>query len=238
MRLRVAGFGEAADVRPEGGEGGIEVLPGGATRWSFRGARVDLPLPGMHNVRNALIALGVSTEFGVPVEDSAKSIAAMAAPKMRNEWRRVGSLNVLADCYNANPPSTRAAIDLLASLPGDVAKIAVLGTMRELGDHAADLHRSVLQAALSRLGSGIDRLVVTGDFVAALDDGAGDGKVIAVEDPLEAYASLRPLLKGDETILLKGSRGVALERIIPLLENDFAGTDPRDDATHTAHAGA
>jgi UDP-N-acetylmuramoyl-tripeptide--D-alanyl-D-alanine ligase len=47
---------------------------------------------------------------------------------------------------------------------------------------------------------------------------------------------LRPLLKGDETILLKGSRGVALERLIPLLENDFAGTEPKD-ATHTAHAG-
>ena len=236
MRLRVAGFGEAASVRPEDGEAGIEVLPGGATRWTFRGTRIDLPLPGMHNVRNALIALGVSTEFGVPVEDSARSIAAMAAPKMRNEWRRVGGLNVLADCYNANPPSTRAAIDLLASLPGDAGKIAILGTMRELGDHAADLHRSVLQSALSKLGGGIDRLVVTGDFVAALGDEAGE-HVIAVEDPLEAYASLRPLLKGDETILLKGSRGVALERIIPLLENDFAGTGPKDDATHTAHAG-
>jgi UDP-N-acetylmuramoyl-tripeptide--D-alanyl-D-alanine ligase len=239
MRLRVAGFGEAADVRPEGGEGGIEVLPGGATRWAFRGARIDLPLPGMHNVRNALAALGVSTELGVPVEDSAKAIAAMAAPKMRNEWRRVGGLNVLADCYNANPPSTRAAIDLLASLPGDVDKVAVLGTMRELGDHAADLHGSVLQAALSRLGHGIDRLVVTGDFVAALGEGTTtDATVIAVEDPLEAYALLRPLLRGDETILLKGSRGVALERLIPLLENDFAAADPKDDATHTAHAGA
>jgi UDP-N-acetylmuramoyl-tripeptide--D-alanyl-D-alanine ligase len=80
----------------------------------------------------------------------------------------------------------------------------------------------VAQSALSRLGSGIDRLVATGDFVAAVRElGAGDA-VIAVEDPLEAYAELRPLLKGDETILLKGSRGVALERLIPLLENDFA----------------
>ena len=233
MRLRVAGFDEQADVRPEQGERGIEVLPGGATRWTFRGVRIDLPLPGMHNVRNALIALGVSTEFGVPVEDSARSIAAMSAPRMRNEWRRVGSLNVLADCYNANPPSTRAAIDLLASLPaGGGAKVAVLGTMRELGDHAAELHRGVAQAALSRLGSGIDRVVATGDFVAAVRAlGAGPG-VIAVEDPVEAYAVLRPELKGDETILLKGSRGVALERLIPLLENDFAND------TATAHAGS
>ncbi|HET7463961.1 MAG TPA: UDP-N-acetylmuramoyl-tripeptide--D-alanyl-D-alanine ligase [Longimicrobium sp.] len=231
-RLRVAGLGERADVRPDGGAEGIEVAPGGATRWSFRGVRVELPLPGMHNVRNALIALGVSTELGVPVEDSAASIAAMPAPKMRSEWRRVGTLSVLADCYNANPPSTRAAIDLLASLPSEGGKVAVLGTMRELGGHAAELHRGVLLGALGRLGNGIDRVVATGDFVAAARElGAGEG-VIAVEDPLEAYAALRPTLTGNETILLKGSRGVALERLIPLLENDFA-TD-----TATAHAGS
>ncbi|HEV7588294.1 MAG TPA: UDP-N-acetylmuramoyl-tripeptide--D-alanyl-D-alanine ligase, partial [Longimicrobium sp.] len=116
-RLHVAGFGDAADVRPDGGNAGIQVLPGGATRWTFRGVVVDLPLPGMHNVRNALVALGVSTELGVPVRDSADAIASMPAPRMRSEWLRVGTLDVLADCYNANPPSTRAALELLASLP-------------------------------------------------------------------------------------------------------------------------
>ncbi|HET7231365.1 MAG TPA: UDP-N-acetylmuramoyl-tripeptide--D-alanyl-D-alanine ligase [Longimicrobium sp.] len=232
MRLRVAGLDEQADVRPDGGAAGIQVQPGGATRWSFRGVPVELPLPGMHNVRNALIALGISTELGVPVEDSARSIAAMAAPKMRSEWRRVGSLNVLADCYNANPPSTRAAIELLASLPADGEKVAVLGTMRELGGHAVELHRSVARGALERLGNGIDRVVATGDFVAAVRElGVGEG-VIAVEDPIEAYQALRPHLKGGETILLKGSRGVALERLIPLLENDFLND------TATANAGS
>jgi UDP-N-acetylmuramoyl-tripeptide--D-alanyl-D-alanine ligase len=231
MRLRVAGFGAEADVRPDGGAEGIEVLPGGATRWTFRGVRIDLPLPGMHNVRNALVALGVSTELGVPADESARSIAAMPAPRMRSEWRRVGTLNVLADCYNANPPSTRAAIDLLASLPAEGEKVAVLGTMRELGGHAVELHRGVVQGALDRLGSGIDRLVATGDFVAAVRELGAGGRVIAVEDPLEAYAALRPRLKGNETILLKGSRGVALERLIPLLEKDFSSD------TATAHAG-
>ncbi|HEX8243017.1 MAG TPA: UDP-N-acetylmuramoyl-tripeptide--D-alanyl-D-alanine ligase, partial [Longimicrobium sp.] len=233
MRLRVAGFGAEADVRPDGGSEGIEVLPGGATRWTFRGATIDLPLPGMHNVRNALVALGVSTELGVPVGDSAKSIAAMPAPKMRNEWRRVGTLNVLADCYNANPPSTRAALELLASIPSTGEKVAVLGTMRELGDHGRELHRQLAQTALARLGAGIDTVVFTGDYVASLDGARGD--VLADEDPLQAYEALRPRLKGDETILLKGSRGVALERLIPLLERDFAGgAEPA--AASTAHA--
>ncbi|HEU0053593.1 MAG TPA: UDP-N-acetylmuramoyl-tripeptide--D-alanyl-D-alanine ligase [Longimicrobium sp.] len=223
MRLRVAGFGEGADLRPDGGEAGIEFLPGGATRWSFRGARVDLPLPGRHNVRNALLALGVATEFGVAVEDAARGIAGMPQPKMRNEWRKVGSLGVLADCYNANPPSTLAAVDLLASIPAEGEKVAVVGTMRELGAHAESLHRSVAEAIAARVGSGIDRVVATGDFVPAFAGLDADGRVIAVEDPLAAYDALRPHLKGDETILLKGSRGVALERLIPLLERDFAG---------------
>jgi len=237
MRLRVAGMDDAADLRPEGGEAGIEVLPGGATRWRFRGVSIDLPLPGMHNVRNALVALGVSTELGVPVEESARAIAAMSAPKMRSEWLRVGTLDVLADCYNANPPSTRAALELLASLPAAGRKVAVLGTMRELGDHAKGLHRSVGALAAQKLGNGIDLLVATGDFVPALAEYEGDARVIAAEDPREAYESLRPRLTGDETVLLKGSRGVALERLLPLLERDFAGVpDPAPE--HTAHAGA
>jgi UDP-N-acetylmuramoyl-tripeptide--D-alanyl-D-alanine ligase len=234
MRLRVAGLGEAADLRPDGGQAGIEVLPGGATRWSLGGVRIDLPLPGMHNVRNALVALGVSTELGVPVEESARAIAAMPAPKMRSEWLRVGTLDVLADCYNANPPSTRAALELLASLPSTGKKVAVIGTMRELGGHAEGLHRSVGALAAEKLGSGIDLLVATGDFVPALADFAGDGRVIAVEDPLEAYEALRARLGGDETLLLKGSRGVALERLIPLLEHDFAGA-PAGATASTAH---
>jgi UDP-N-acetylmuramoyl-tripeptide--D-alanyl-D-alanine ligase len=236
-RLRVAGFGEAADVRPDGGNEGVEVLPGGATRWSFRGVVVELPLPGMHNVRNALVALGVSAELGVPVRDSAAAIAAMPAPKMRSEWMRVGTLDVLADCYNANPPSTRAALELLASLPARGRKVAVIGTMRELGAHAEGLHRSVGALAAEKLGKGIDLLVATGDFVPALAEAAGDGRVIAVEDPLEAYEALRGRMEGDETVLLKGSRGVALERLLALLERDFAGASGGTPA-RTAHAGA
>jgi UDP-N-acetylmuramoyl-tripeptide--D-alanyl-D-alanine ligase len=240
-RLRVAGFGSGADLTVEGGMEGIEVLPNGATRWSFRGTRIELPLPGRHNVRNALLALGVAAELGVPTEDSARGIAAMPSPKMRSEWRRVGTLGVLADCYNANPPSTLAAVDLLASLPSTGEKVAIVGTMRELGAHGESLHRSVAEAIAARVGEGIDRVVATGDFVAAFAgiDSVDADRLIAMEDPLEAYERLRPALKGDETILLKGSRGVALERLIPLLERDFASHDGSGEAEpSTAHVGA
>lgn len=237
-RLRVAGFGEDADLKPEGGLDEIEVLPNGASRWGFRGTRIDLPLPGRHNVRNALLALGVAAELGVSIEDAARGIAAMPSPKMRNEWRRVGTLGVLADCYNANPPSTLAAVDLLASLPSTGEKVAVVGTMRELGAHGESLHRSVAENIAGRVGSGIDRVVATGDFVGAFAGLELGERLIAVEDPLEAYERLRPALKGDETILLKGSRGVALERLIPLLERDFAAAASSEAEPSTAHAGS
>jgi UDP-N-acetylmuramoyl-tripeptide--D-alanyl-D-alanine ligase len=221
-RLRVAGFADGADLHPEGGEEGVRVRPDGSTEWRFRGVEVHVPLPGIHNVRNALLALGVAVEWGVPVEDAAAGIAAMPQPKMRNEWRRVGSVGVLADCYNANPPSVRAALDMLPGLPAEGARVAVIGTMRELGSHAERYHRELAEHALALLGRGIDRLVATGEFVEPVRALTADDRVVAVEDPLEAYEALRPSLNGRETILLKGSRGVALERWIPLIERDFA----------------
>ena len=235
MRLRVAGFSEAAMLRPDGGAEAIEVLPGGATRWEWRGVRVHLPLPGRHNVRNALLALGVATELGVEPEAAANGIAGMTLPKMRNEWKRIGTVGVLADCYNSNPPSLMAAIDLLASVPSEGEKVAVVGTMRELGTQAEALHRRAAEEIAARVGNGIDRVVATGDFVPAFRgiEGLGE-RIVAAEDPLAAYELLRPALKGDETILLKGSRGVALERLIPLLERDFGAPD---EASATTLAG-
>jgi UDP-N-acetylmuramoyl-tripeptide--D-alanyl-D-alanine ligase len=175
---------------------------------------------------------------GVSTEEAARGIASVPIPKMRSEWRRVGTLGVLADCYNANPPSTLAAVELLASVPAAGEKVAVLGTMREMGEHAPALHRSVAATVAVRVGRGIDRVVATGDFVPAFAfhaDELGD-RLIAAEDPLEAYERLRPVLRGDETVLLKGSRGVALERLIPLLERDFPARRQAD--VSTAHAGA
>ncbi|HEY0023253.1 MAG TPA: UDP-N-acetylmuramoyl-tripeptide--D-alanyl-D-alanine ligase [Longimicrobium sp.] len=223
-RVRVCGSGSEANFGPDGGMESVKVRPDGSTEWSFRGVPVHIPIPGMHNVRNALLALAVAEEWGVPIADAARGLAAMKATKMRNEWVRVGSLNVIADCYNANPPSMRAALDLLASVPAQGEKVAVMGTMRELGDHGDRLHRELALHAAGLVGHGIDRVVATGDFVRAFEENHSElgERLVAAEDPLEAYEAVRPGLTGGETILLKGSRGVALERWIPLMERDFA----------------
>lgn len=224
-RVRVAGVGDAADLRPDGGMEAVEIAADGGTRWKFRGVDVQVPLPGRHNVRNALIALGVAEELGVPIEAAARGFAAMPRPKLRGEWKQVGGVRVLADCYNSNPPSLAAAVDILADVPSDGAKVAVVGTMRELGTQADAIHRRAAEEIAARVGNGIDRVVATGDFVpafAAIAETLGD-RLVSVEDPVEAYEAAKPFLTGDETILLKGSRGVQLERWLPLLERDWGG---------------
>jgi UDP-N-acetylmuramoyl-tripeptide--D-alanyl-D-alanine ligase len=132
-------------------------------------------------------------------------------------------MRVLADCYNSNPPSLHAAVDLLASLPSGSAKVVVVGTMRELGTSADEIHRRAADDIASRVGSGIDRVVATGAFADAFAGHAaalGD-RLLRETDPLAAYEALRPMLSGDETLLLKASRGEALERWIPLLQGDW-----------------
>jgi UDP-N-acetylmuramoyl-tripeptide--D-alanyl-D-alanine ligase len=226
-RVRIAGFGDDADLRPDGGLDGVEVLPDGTTRWSWRGTPFHVPLPGRHNVRNALLAVGIAEQLGVSAEDAARGIGEMSSPKLRGEWHRIGAMRVLADCYNANPPSLAAAVDLLASLPTDGEKIAVVGTMRELGPTSDELHRRSAEVLAARIGSGIDRVIATGDFVRAFDAVAAElgERLVLAEDPVDAFEAIAGSLRGTETVLLKGSRGVALERWIPLLQKQWGEND-------------
>src|SRR5690606_10951781 len=101
---------------------------------------------------------------------------------------------------------------------------AVVGTMRELGEATEALHRRAADEIAGRLGAGIDLVVGTGLFAEALAPHAAahPGRVVTCPDPVEAYAAVSGRLEGNETILLKASRGEALERWIPLLEQDFA----------------
>ena len=226
-RVRVAGFSSEADLRPDGGLESIRVEPDGSTRWRWDGLEVHLPIPGRVNVRNALLALGLATELGVAKERAVLGIDGVARAKLRGEWHRFGGLRVLADCYNSNPPSVAAAVDLLATLPADGPKVAVLGTMREMGAAAAEMHSRAAADLVARLGNGVDLVVATGSFVEAFEphrDRAGS-RLVASRDPVEAYDAVAARLEGNEMILLKASRGEALERWLPLLERDFGAAE-------------
>jgi UDP-N-acetylmuramoyl-tripeptide--D-alanyl-D-alanine ligase len=141
---------------------------------------------------------------------------------MRIAWETLGGgrATLINDAYNANPGSTRAAIELLAGAGDGRQRVAVLGTMRELGAHAVRLHEDIARQAL---GSSIDVVAGVGDFAAALRTvGGDDPRVITAPDVPDLWPLLAPRLAPDAVILLKGSRGVALERLVPLLE-EWAG---------------
>jgi UDP-N-acetylmuramoyl-tripeptide--D-alanyl-D-alanine ligase len=219
----VAGFRESSDLRPDGGERAIHVLEDGSTIWRWRGLDVRLPIPGRFNVRNALLALGVATEFGVTPAEAVRALAEVKLPKLRGEWVKYGDLRVLADCYNSNPPSLGAAIDLLGSLPARGRRIAVLGTMRELGPTSDQLHAAAADRIAKLVGDRIDLVVATGDFDRAFarHTAALGEQIVRSEDPLDAYEIVKAELLPSDTILLKASRGEKLERWLPLLEAAF-----------------
>jgi UDP-N-acetylmuramoyl-tripeptide--D-alanyl-D-alanine ligase len=218
-QLLVAGWSHRAppELRPRE----PEMTEGGRFRFLWEGERVHLQIPGRHSAQNALIALVVARALGAPSRDAARGVGAVRPANMRSEIRELGSLTLLVDCYNANPQSVRAALDLLASFRRVPRRVAVLGTMLELGGRAASLHREVLEHAVTLP---LDLLVVTGLFLEAAEElervPAGPELVPAVD--LEAAREvLMERLQGDEAVLLKASRGVAMEALVPALVARF-----------------
>jgi UDP-N-acetylmuramoyl-tripeptide--D-alanyl-D-alanine ligase len=181
----------------------------------FDGVRVESPLAGEHNLRNAMLALAVAKEFGVSAADAASGMATMPQPSMRSAVAPLGQALLINDAYNANPGSARAAIALLREVGAGRQRVAVLGTMRELGAHAPRAHREVAEAALA---SGVELVCGIGDFAAALAAlPPGAAHVLTAPDVEELWPMLAPKLERDAAILLKASRGVKLERLLPHL---------------------
>ncbi len=224
LRLRpdtlVAGLSERAheEFRPDQ----PIVDSKGYWRFLWRGESVRLLVPGLHSLRNALLALTVAELLEVPAAEAAHRVSQVEASEMRSEIRHVGNLTLILDCYNANPQSTRAALKLLETIESEGPKIAFLGTMLELGARAEDLHATLLAEARAM---DVDVVVATGAF-SVVAKKIEDWGLVAVFDPLEAYRALRDRLVGDEVILLKASREVALEQVIPLFEDDFGADKP------------
>ena len=186
------------------------------TGWlDLDGVRVQVPLRGVHNLRNAMLALATARELGIAVAAAAAGIARMPQPAMRSAVEPLGAALLLNDAYNANPGSARAAIELLTAVGAGRQRVAVLGTMRELGPSAPRLHRDVARAALA---SGADIVAGIGEFQEALKaEGAGDARVITAGDVDDLWPVLQLRLVPDAAILLKASRGVRLERLVPYL---------------------
>ena len=202
---------ESGDVRPSAW--GIQ--PDGQGWLDFNDVHVRVPLRGVHNLRNAMLALAVTREQGVSVSDAARGIAAMPAPPMRVNFETHGNVLVINDAYNSNPGSARVALELLEHAGQGRQRVAVLGTMLELGPQADRLHDDVARTALALP---LDVVAGVGAFAEALQRVAPrDKRIVGGADPDAAWQALHSRLSPDAVILLKGSRGVRLERLVPLI---------------------
>ena len=176
-------------------------------------ASIPLPLDGRHNARNLLLALAVGSHLGVDPASAAQ--LQVNIPGGRNRRLQQGGLTLLDETYNASPEAVLAALDLLADQPG--RRFAVLGTMLELGDRSIELHQQVAARAAALKLDGVV-LVDGGDEGQAMANVAsGLDRLALVATPEAAAAPLGQWLKAGDVVLLKASRGVALERLIPLL---------------------
>ena len=203
--LKTISFGERADVTLE------QVLSDGRVLIRAHGRELELqPSFGQaHNLRNLLAAVGAALALGVDPQGPLQvRFSALRGERLELD----GGVVLINDCYNANPMSMRAAIDDLAETAPS-RRVAVLGDMLELGREAPRLHREIGLYADER---GVDLLVTTGPLAAEMR-GEFSGESYTTGDATAAAELLEPLLREGDTVLVKGSRGVGLERVAELL---------------------
>jgi UDP-N-acetylmuramoyl-tripeptide--D-alanyl-D-alanine ligase len=206
-RVVAAGL-DAGDVRPSV----WSVDPDGRGRLTLADVSVHVPLRGVHNLRNAMLAFAVADELGVSTAAAARGIEGMAAPPMRVNIEQHGAATLINDAYNSNPGSARAAIELLRHAGAGRQRVAVLATMLELGPQTPRLHDDVAHEAMA---DGIEIVAAIGEFAAALGRiASGDPRVITADDVDGLWTKLSSRLEPNAVILLKGSRGMRLERLV------------------------
>ena len=208
---------DAGDVRPDL----WTISSDGAGVLRFGDIEVRPPLRGEHNLRNAMLAIATARSLGISMEDAAAGIARTPALPMRSAWVEIGRYTVINDAYNANPASARESLRMLASMDTTRQRVAVLGSMLELGTAGPALHDEIAQLALrgpAQIIAGV------GEFARALQAAAtNDPRIVTAADAPELWPILVRRLTPDAVILLKGSRGTRLERLIPLIETASKG---------------
>jgi UDP-N-acetylmuramoyl-tripeptide--D-alanyl-D-alanine ligase len=191
-----------------GGHVQLLAMEGPRAEIEARGERIELELPYRepYNLLNTLAAVAAARAIGVAVGGPVD----VRFSSLRGEIVELpGGVVVVNDCYNANPMSMRAALDHLAESPAE-RRIAVLGTMAELGEESVRYHREIGERAAAL---DIDVLVTVGDAALAYAD-AFDGETHPVATPEEAAALLEEVARPGDRVLVKGSRSVGLERVL------------------------
>ena len=205
---------------------GAEVLPSSAeepflrirlgdssTSLGMTGRIIATNLVGSYNADNVMAALAVGAQFGVSLEDAVRAIEAYVPSNNRSQMTRTERNTLIVDAYNANPTSMAAALENFSNVSAE-CRIAMLGDMLELGEDSAAEHKSVVQSALSR---GFCKVFFVGkEFGAVASVAEGSSAMFfKTSDELAEYLKANPVTGA--TVLIKGSRGTRMEKVLPVL---------------------
>jgi UDP-N-acetylmuramoyl-tripeptide--D-alanyl-D-alanine ligase len=203
-----AGTIRASEVNQSGSGTDLTILEG-AHR-----CRAQLPVPGLHMVQNALLAIAAGRVFGLSLEECAVGLVAAPLTKARLQVKEIRGVQFLDDSYNANPDSMKAALRTLVELDAEGQRIAVLGEMRELGDESERRHREVGETAATLK---VDHLITIGNVAATIAEAAkraGLENSSTVASTAEAAELLAELATPGDLVLIKGSRLARTEQVI------------------------
>lgn len=191
---------------------------------------VRLPIPGRHNIANCLAACAAAHALGIAYAAMPEAIAGFQPPPMRLRVLRLGPVTLIEDCYNANPQSVRAALGVMRESAPVEHRIAFLGDMLELGSASVAQHE-----ALGReLAGVVNRLVLVGPMgkttaAAAIEAGLSASSVHWFETSGQARDALFDLVRHGDTILVKGSRAMAMELVSQEIAKHYGQETDRPD---------
>jgi len=220
-RVMSFGFSEMADVRASGVTS--DVRQGTAFRLHLPGksrpTMCRIKVHGTHNVTNALAAAAVGAALNLSGSMIAQGLGRFRPAAMRSQVVTHHGVHIINDCYNANPASMKAALQLLAQWSPARERIAVLGDMLELGPETGQMHQEVGQFLAAR---GLSRLIVCGTLGRDIAEGARRGGMSGsqIEEVVDAAAAadrLTRILRQGDVVLVKASRGMKMEQIVHVL---------------------
>jgi UDP-N-acetylmuramoyl-tripeptide--D-alanyl-D-alanine ligase len=221
-RAPVITYGRAAGAEVRASGDVVERGQSLAFTLESRGARVPVTLAfaGRHNVTNALAAAGVGVALGWPLEEIARGLSEARPAAGRCVWRDAGGVSILDDTYNANPVSVRAALETVAARRAASSGgrlIVVLGDMLELGAIAEEAHHDMGRSVVA---AGADEFVGVGRLARLAVDTARASGLAGAHHATTFEDTVAHLLKGvapGDVVLVKGSRGMRMERVVDAL---------------------
>ena len=172
----------------------------------------SLDMPGEHNLSNLMLGIAIAKELGVSFEEMKRGLKNIEATSMRLELIKKDGFSILNDCYNSSPVAVKSAIDVMKNIEGK-RRIAVLGTMRELGHKSEEAHEEIGKYAKE---NGIEKVLCFGDFSENIKEGYGEGCTV-YENKEELIKDLLNIICEGDIILVKASRSLKFEEITKAL---------------------